>query len=414
MTRATVVVALPDGERQQVRAALAAGEYECVPVTDRRSLERALTSQPDVSLVILDLEHDLDAGLEHYSVVRELAPGSAALLVVTPATMQMLPGSSLQRNDEYAVRPFTAEALRWQVEAMLIRARIVDPAMSGRSGPEDEDDVEAGRRAPILSVFSPKGGVGKTMIAANLAAALQLRRGLRVLLVDADTISGHVSISLGLTHTRTVADAWRDEAEGADPASIDEIAAAHPSGLRVVSLASDPLHAEFLSPDRVADALGAWRRSFDIVVVDLHPDYETMNRVILGSSDRILVPVTPDIPSIRAAVQLREVANVLGFAERLDLVVNRAGSGVSVADMERTLGIRSIAEIRSAGLLCVRAANEGRTVIERYPRERVSEDLVALAAQVAPEALPSPMPAEAAPARFSILGRSRSAPVRTR
>jgi pilus assembly protein CpaE len=413
MTRATVVVALPDGERQEVRAALTAGDYECVPVTDRRSLERALAAQPDVSLVVLDLEHDLDAGLEHYSVVRELAPGAAALLVVTSETMQLLPGSSLQRHDEYAVRPFTAEALRWQVEAMLIRARVVDPALSGRSGPDD-DGADGRRRAPILSIFSPKGGVGKTMIAANLAAALQLRRGLRVLLVDGDTISGHVSISLGLVHGRTVADAWRDEAEGAEPATVDEIAAAHPSGLRVVALASDPLHADFLSPERIADAFAEWRWSFDIIIVDLHPDYETLNRVILGSSDRILVPVTPDIPSIRAALQLRDVANVLGFAERLDLVVNRAGSGVAVADMERTLGLRSIAEIRSAGLLCVRAANEGRTVIERYPRERISEDLVALAANVVPEVLPTPALEDGARIRFPLLGRGRTAAARTR
>ena len=64
------------------------------------------------------------------------------------------------------------------------------------------------------------------------------------------------------------------------------------------------------------------------------------------------------------------------------MVVNRANSGVSVADMERTVGMPALALIRSGGLLFVRAANEGRTVVERYPKEKVSEDFDALAVQL--------------------------------
>ena len=80
------------------------------------------------------------------------------------------------------------------------------------------------------------------------------------------------------------------------------------------------------------------------------------------------MPVTPDVPAIRAAVQLRDVARGLGCRERLAMVVNRANSGVSVADMERTVGMPALALIRSGGLLFVRAANEGRTVIEMFPQ----------------------------------------------
>ncbi len=418
MARATVVVALPGREREEVLAALAGGDYESLAATDRRDLERILAERPDVSLAILDLDHDLDAGLESYSALRELAPGAAALLVVSPQTIERLPGTKLLLSDEYAMRPFTPEALRWQVEAMLIRSGVVDPSASGRLRPEGLEETGWAVRAPIVSVFSPKGGVGKTMIAANLAATLQLRHGLRVLLVDADTISGHVSISLGLEHVKTAADAWRDESEGADRATVDQLAAAHPSGLRVIALASDPLHVDGISPERVVDALGEWRRSFDILTVGLPPDYDAVNRAILQVSDRILAPVTPDIPSIRATVQLREVAEALGVGDRLELVVNRAGSGVSVADIERTIGLRAIAEIRSAGLLCVRAANEGRTVVERFPRERVADDLLALATYVAPESqAPDPQATEDAAGgrpRFALLGRGKAGPGRPR
>ena len=114
-------------------------------------------------------------------------------------------------------------------------------------------------------------------------------------------------------------------------------------------------------------------------MVDLHPSYSRLNQEIFAIADRILVPVTPDVPAIRAAVQLTDYAAELGVRDRLALVINRANSGVAVADLERTVGMPSIALIRSGGLLFVRAANEGRTVIEMFPKEKVSEDFDALA-----------------------------------
>ena len=116
--------------------------------------------------------------------------------------------------------------------------------------------------------------------------------------------------------------------------------------------------------------------------MDLHPDYDPLNRAIFERADRILVPVTPDVPALRAAVQLRDVAAELGFADKLAMVINRANSGVSVADMERTIGMPSLALVRSAGLQLVKASNEGKTVIELFPREKVTEDFRILAERV--------------------------------
>jgi Flp pilus assembly CpaE family ATPase len=115
----------------------------------------------------------------------------------------------------------------------------------------------------------------------------------------------------------------------------------------------------------------------------LHSSYGALNRAIFEVADRILVPVTPDLPSIRAAVQLREFAVELGFVDRLAITVNRARSGIAVAEIERTTGLPAFALIRSGGMLFVRSANEGRTVIQMFPKEGVTKDFVALAARVA-------------------------------
>jgi pilus assembly protein CpaE len=164
---------------------------------------------------------------------------------------------------------------------------------------------------------------------------------------------------------------------------LEDLLSAHPSGMHVLVLASSPLKTSLLDPAHVAAAVETGRRTHDVVVVDLHPDYEPLNRAIFERADQILVPVTPDVPALRAAVQLRDVAGELGFGAKLAMVINRANSGVSVADMERTIGMPSLALIRSAGLQLVKATNEGRTVIDLYPREKISEDFRVLAERVA-------------------------------
>jgi pilus assembly protein CpaE len=209
--------------------------------------------------------------------------------------------------------------------------------------------------------------------------------GRKVLLVDADTVTGHIASSLGLENVRTLVDSLaeaNDGGPGAVPETLEELVAAHSSGLKVLVLSSSPLKAGHLDPAAVADAIDRARRSFDVIVVDLHPDYDSLNRTIFGRTDRILVPVTPDVPALRAAVQLRDVAAELGFRDKLALVINRANSGVSVEDIERTVGMPTFASIRSAGLQLVKAANEGRTVIDLFPAEKVSGDFRGLAERV--------------------------------
>jgi MinD-like ATPase involved in chromosome partitioning or flagellar assembly len=381
VARHAVVIALPPDESGPVGAQLAGAGYDAINISAPNQLEALLADRRDVTVAVLDGESDFDTSLEYYSLLHEAGRSIPALMVMSPRTLDRLtPMATSSIDDEYFTRPYSLESLRWRIEAMLIRAQTVDDGSGNaiiEAGPLDAGGWSG--RAQVIVVFSPKGGVGKTSIAINLAETLQTRRGHKVLLVDADTVTGHVTTSLGLEHVRTMYDSWRDQADGGPIESLAELATEHDSGMRVVALTSAPLPTEILEAGRIAAEISAARRFFDYIVVDVHPSYSAVNLAIFDQADRILVPVTPDVPALRAAVQLREASRELGIADRLALVVNRANSGVSVADMERTVGMPALAQIRSAGLFFVRAANEGRTVVERFPKERVSEDFTALA-----------------------------------
>jgi MinD-like ATPase involved in chromosome partitioning or flagellar assembly len=407
VARPAIVVALPSDESAPVAAELRAAGFTAATVNHPDELEALLSSRRDVAVAILDGETDFDQSLEYYSLLRENGRSIPALMVMSERALARLSGSSGSVEDEYFTRPYSAESIRWRVEAMCIRSQTVDdgsgPVLQG-GGFETEDWAQ---RGTIIVVFNPKGGVGKTTLATNLASALQSRKGHSVLLVDADTVTGHVSTSLGIDGVRTLADSWQDEAEGGPYETLADIASAHPSGMKVVSLSSSPLNTAILEPARVADAINQARRGVDFVVIDLHPSYSDLNRAIFEIADRILVPVTPDVPAIRAAVQLTDYADELGVRDRLALVINRANSGVTVADMERTVGMPSLALIRSGGLLFVRAANEGRTVIDMFPKEKITEDFDALADRV----LGTPAAAPAMKVPFGLFNKSK-VPVR--
>ena len=393
MARPTIVVALPQAESDPVCAELLSAGFEVIAVDRPHELEAALDARRDIALTILDGEIDDDESRAYAAALADSGRRIATLNVVSQRVFERLASMpDDESGNEYFTRPYSSDAIRWRAEAMCIRQATVDDG----SGPVLQGGyvgVDAwSSRAMTIAIFNPKGGVGKTTVATNLASALQTRHGKSVLLIDADTVTGHVTTSLGIDSIRTVADSWRDEHEGGPSESLDEIASAHPSGMRVVALTDSPLDIDVLEPARMAAAIGVARNHFDVIVVDVHPSYSALNQAIFDESDRILVPVTPDVPAIRAAVQMREVAAGLGWRERLAMVVNRANSGVSVADMERTVGMPALALIRSGGLLFVRAANEGRTVIDMFPKEKVTADFDELADRVlgTPKVVPAP------------------------
>jgi len=406
LSRSAIAIALPRPEFISVRDYLAEAGYEAVAVTSADELDRLLGSRNDVGVAVLDGESDFDGTLEMYAVLHEGDRRIPALLLMPPRSLgRMDMGGSGDVQDEYFTRPYSAESLRWRIEAMLIRVEnkaVETPAEDGMVGGNDEPATPAATRpvegqgpspaghkhGRIVIVFNPKGGVGKTTISTNLGAVLRIHKGQRVLLVDCDTITGHVASSLGLERPRTLASAWRDDARTGIDESMAQIATVHSSGIGVLVMAESPLHTEILEPKRVADAILAARESYDWVILDMHPDYGPLNQALFAQADKILVPITPDIPCIRAAVQFRDVAGELGIRERLSIVINRANSGIGASDVERVVMLPSLARIRSAGMLFVRAADEGKSAVERFPTAKVIGDIDALADRLMEELEP--------------------------
>ncbi len=398
MPRAAVAFALPRADFVAARDDLFAAGYEPLHAETADDLERLLGNRDDVRVAILDGENDIDLVLEMYAILHEDGHNIPALILMPPMTLgRMSLGGRSDSTDEYFSRPFTAESLRWRIDAMLIRSGdvpvqepvVVDQivaahamaahAVAAHAMAPAAPIVEAldeSQRGRLVIVFNPKGGVGKTTVSINMAATLQRKKHFRVLLVDCDAVTGHVAPSLGLPELRTLAEAWLwDHQKGIAEEAIAQVAAPHSPGLDILVLSATPFHTEVLVPARVAAAIAAARAAYDFVILDLHPDFGPLNLAIFELADRIIVPVTPDVPCMLAAIQFRDVAAALELRDRLLLVINRADSGISPANVERAIGLPTLARIRSAGSLFYRASDSGISAVETAPGSKAVGDI---------------------------------------
>ena len=238
----------------------------------------------------------------------------------------------------------------------------------------------------VLSVFSTKGGAGKSMLATSLAVSLARRSELPVALVDADLQFGDVAVMLKLSPTHTIVDAVQ-VLDRMDSAMLDSLLVTHePSGLRVLPAPLEPAFADQVSASDMSAIIDVLRSFCAFVVVDT-PAY--FNDVVLGlleSSDEVLLLAGMDIPNIKnVKIGLQTLRLLDTPMDKIHLVLNRANSKVKleVSEVEKTLGIKAEILIPS-DIVVPQAVNKGEPVVTFAPKSGVAKAIEGLADRILP------------------------------
>lgn len=202
------------------------------------------------------------------------------------------------------------------------------------------EHVSAGSTRPVYTVFSPKGGTGKTVLSTNLAATLATRRKERVLLVDLDLQFGDAAIMLGIDPKRTMADLVIDGGE-LDAGKLAGYVTRHPVGFDILAAPLKPEQAELVTESLVKRILEVAVQAYDTVVVDTSPFFYGPMIALLDHTDELLVVSSPDVPTLKNVRLSLQTLSRLGFpAEKTSVVLSRARDGVGITrtDVEEALG----------------------------------------------------------------------------
>jgi pilus assembly protein CpaE len=177
----------------------------------------------------------------------------------------------------------------------------------------------------VIVVFGPKGGIGTTTVAVNLALALQ-RPDTKVAMIDASLQFGGVDVLLNLRAGRSIADISQTIAD-LDADLISTVVAPHASGLKALLAPSRPEMADLVQPDHLQSIVQEMRRLFDYIVIDTPSMLNDLVLSALDFADRIVLLTTADIPSIKNTKVFFQVTEALNYEpNKILLVLNQADS----------------------------------------------------------------------------------------
>ncbi len=242
-----------------------------------------------------------------------------------------------------------------------------------------------GRRGRVITVFSPKGGVGKTCVSTNLAAALAKVHGKRTLLLDLDLQFGDAAIMLGIQPEKTIYDLVVAPGE-LDPEKLAGYTSPHPCGMDVLPAPLQPEDAELVTEGKLARLLEVARSSYDAIVVDTSPFFHGPMLATLDRTDDLLLLCGLDVPTIKNVRLSLQTLELLSFpTERIRIVLNRANSNVGIkrAEVERALEAKIRFDLPSDRAVPL-SVNRGKPVVLAEPGSEfakaileLSKDLVA-------------------------------------
>jgi pilus assembly protein CpaE len=301
------------------------------------------------------------------------------LLVVGEGTE--LPDGVGTVGDEVALKPIPPDALVYRLQALLIRSGRHLPTESGAwAADESLSTAPIAGEGHVVSVFAPKGGVGKTTVAVNMSVALRQQTRAEVLLFDADVGVGNVTSVLDVPYRMGLADLADSPPEEWTDAAFEQAVSTHAeTGVKVLTWGTDPAESERVTVDLLLAALRWARNHHSYVIVDNHPGYDDRTMAMLAVANEIFLVVTPEVGALRNSSQFLELARELGLASVIRVIVNRANHGIRVQDMATSLGLPISATVVSNGPKAVIAANEGKPVITKFPREKIADDLHSVA-----------------------------------
>jgi len=265
--------------------------------------------------------------------------------------------------------------------------RAVTAAQTRTPKPEMTDiSIAAGAKsARVISVVSPKGGVGKTTVATNLAVGLARTGHHSTILVDLDLQFGDVASALNLDPDHTLPDALHGPASR-DTMVLKTLLTLHETGLYVICGSPSPATADSITTEQVSHLLQMLASEFSYVVVDTAPGLSEHVLAAMDESTDLIFVTSLDVPGVRGLRKELDALTELGMLpDSRSVVLNFTAprDGLSVADAQATIG-SPIDLTLPRSKAAPRSVNQGVPMLQSGVRDPMTKQLRRLVDRFAP------------------------------
>jgi pilus assembly protein CpaE len=348
-----------------------------------QSLDSVKTLEPDVILL------DISSGIlgQGDLINRLAAPLSGAAVIVMAMTNEVdtVRQAMLYGAQGFLLKPFGEGELLTSVRqahelSVQRRAKLLHLA-PGAAGQGSTDAA----KAEIVAVFSPKGGVGCTMIAINLAVALKITSGQPVILMDGDLRFGDIDAALNITSTANIG-TLLPSLDEVDDYSLNRALATHSSGIRVLIAPPHLDMADTFQPEQISQLLGRLARlEQGYVVVDVWSALDDYTLAILDSCQHLVIVTTPQVMALRDTHRFLHALKLLDYEpEKAMLILNNCyqRSDLKAREVERILGKPIVQTIEYAPSQVTASLNRGMPLVQEYQDSPAAQDILSLAQQI--------------------------------
>lgn len=304
---------------------------------------------------------------------------AAPIVLVTSASANAILSQAL------AAGIFDVVLLPQLTDGIVFTIKKAHSLAAGRpTGPSSKES--RGLEGKTVTLFSPKGGSGKTVLACNLAATFARHQKRKTLLLDLDLQFGDVAIMMGIEPEKTIYDLVMARRE-LDPDALAGYVTVHQSGVHVLPAPMRPEDAELVTEERLAHLFAVAKETYDVTIVDTPPFFHGPVLSTLDRTDQLLLVGSMDVPAVKNIKLTMQTLDLLHYPkERRHLLLNKSGSkvGLKSSEVERALDFKVEFEVPVEREVAV-SVNRGVPLVLSSPRSGVSKALADIADKLVPQ-----------------------------
>ncbi len=342
-----------------------------------------LAHQLNPDIILMDINMPVLDGIHATEQMTVQLPSIGIIMLSVQGEQEYLRKAMAAGARDYLTKPPSSEDLLqtihrvFEMEKKRQTTLVQNVAQVGNEEPREP--------GAIISIFSTKGGVGKSTIVANLGVALAQGAKQRVAIVDLDLQFGDIAMMFDQVPRRTIAD-LAGETEEITPKLLDNYLLTHSSGVKILAAPLRPEFADAVESKHLQIVLELLKQSYDYVLVDTYRSFDEITLTSLDLSDEVLLVTTLDVLTIKnVKLGLEAMAGLDYDPRKIKLVINRSNTeiGVSQHDLENSLSYKSSLTLPSDGKVVVASTNKGIPFVIADPKASITGIMLNFARELA-------------------------------